>query len=85
LTCECGHSNKDHEILNYASGLSIQRCKALGIERRPMEPGSKTTGRHYVCACRIDVTERSDDDILFSAHVAMGKEGEESYYRYFDI
>jgi hypothetical protein len=57
-TCECGHSNKDHKILNFASGRIEKRCKGLGTERRPMKLGSNTWFTHFNCDCRIDMTPK---------------------------
>ena len=51
MICECGHPDKDHEKLNFASGLVKQKCKALGVERRPMTPKSMVTGLHWNCPC----------------------------------
>ena len=51
MTCECGHSDKDHERRTYASGQVKQKCRALGVERRPMAPKSMVTGLHWICPC----------------------------------
>jgi len=59
MTCECRHLNKDHKVLNFASGKTIQRCLGMGTERRPIELGSNTWCTHYNCPCKIDMTPKT--------------------------
>ena len=58
LSCECGCAISDHKILTFVTGRMIQRCKGLGIEKRPIEPGSNVMCTHYNCPCKKDITPK---------------------------